>query len=105
MARIMARYNLKFPIIRETRTTTGEELEETLRPEGFCVLLKRPRGKDVKMMDEYEGRQIAGSMALLARITNLSEDEIELLDADDLGELGNLLNGGSESGPTTGPSA
>ena len=44
-------------------------------------------------------------MALLARISNLDEGEVDLLDAADLGELGNLLAAVSGNGPKTGEAA
>ncbi len=103
MSRTLATYNLKHPIVRETRDAhSGQESAEELKPEGFCVVVNRPRAKDVKIMDQFEGREIGGSMALLARISNLSDEEVELLDADDLAELGNLLNKASVSGQKTG---
>lgn len=105
MSRILATYNLKFPIIRETRSSEREEQEEVLRPAGFCVVVKRPRAKDVKIMDDFDGRDISGSMALLARISNLDSEEVDLLDSDDLGALGNLLNSASGNGLKTGESA
>ena len=105
MSRTLATYNLKFPIIRETRDTEGEEHEEVLRPAGFCVTVKRPRAKDVKIMDDFDGRDISGSMALLVRISNLDAEQVDLLDSDDLGALGNLLNSVSGNGPKTGESA
>lgn len=103
--RVRGTYNLQFPIIRETRDGEGVEHEEVLKHAGFCVVLKRPRGKDMKIMDDFEGREISGSMALLTRISNLSAEEVELLDADDLGELGNLLAKASPSGQPTGDPA
>jgi hypothetical protein len=76
-----------------------------LRDVGACIVVKRPRAKDLKIMDQYAGREIAGSMALLARVSTLSEEEVELLDADDLGELGNLLGKASPNGQPTGQPA
>lgn len=100
---LLATYNLKYPIILATRDgQTGAVREETLRPEGFEVVINRPRAKDIRMMDNYAGREIAGSMALLTNISNLDEREVDLLDAADLGELGNLLNEVSANGQTTG---
>lgn|GEM_PF-2048720 len=105
MSRTLATYNLKHPIIRETRDAQGQEHEEVLREAGACIVVKRPRAKDLKIMDQFAGRDIAGSMALLCRVSTLSEEEVELLDADDLGELGNLLGKASTSGQTTGQPA
>lgn len=104
MSRALGTYALKFPIIRETKLE-GVVSEEELRPAGFCVVLKRPRAKDLKIMDQYDGRDIAGSIALIARISNLSEEEVELLDGEDLGDLGKLLEKKKTDGPKTGETA
>ena len=98
MSHTLASYALKYPIILETRDSAGQVNEEVLRPAGFEVTLRRPRGMDLKIMDRYEGREIAGSMALLAQISNLGDDEVELLDADDFVALGNLLDTPPKSG-------
>ncbi|MGE4302441.1 MAG: phage tail assembly protein [Novosphingobium sp.] len=103
--RTLATYNLKHAIIRETRDAAGEEHEEELKPEGFCVVLKRPRGKDMRIMDRYPDQEIAGSFAMLAKISNLSDEEIDLADMADLEELGNLLGKVEGSGQKTGPTA
>lgn len=106
MSRALGTYILKFPIIRETRSAeNGEVSEETLREAGFCVVLKRPRAKEVRIMDQYPDREISGTIVVLARISNLSEEEVELLDADDFGELGNLLGKNGPGGQTTGQPA
>lgn len=102
MSRTLATYKLRFPIVRETRDAEGGEHEEELRPAGFCVVLKRLRGKDMRIMDQFPDQEIAGSFALLAKISNLSADEIDLADAEDLEELGNLLAKAKPSGQTTG---
>jgi hypothetical protein len=102
MTRILATHPLKHPIIRETRDADGNEHEEELRPVGFVVQVRRPRAKDMRTIDGFEGREIAGSIALIARLSNLSEEEADLLDAEDLGELGNVLGEHAPNGPTTG---
>lgn len=103
MSRVLATHSLRFPIIRETRDAQGEEHEEVLRHAGFTVVVKRPRAMDLKVMDDFEGREITGSIALLARVSNLTAEEVDLLDAEDMGELGNLLGAASPNGQTTGP--
>lgn len=105
MSRILGTYILKYPIIRETRTADGTEHEEILRPAGFQVIVKRPQARHMKLMDSYADREIHGSIALLAQISNLGADELDLIDADDLGALGNLLGAAGESGQTTGSAA
>lgn len=103
--RTLATYKLQFPIIRETRDQSGEEHEEVLREAGFCVVLKRPRGKDMKILDKYEGQDVTGSLALLGRISNLTDEECDLLDMVDVEALGNLLTKASPPGRTTGETA
>ncbi|WP_374410641.1 phage tail assembly protein [Novosphingobium colocasiae] len=98
MSRIFATHSLKYPLVRETRDAEGNEREEELKPAGFSVILRRPRGKDMRIMDRFEGQEIGGSIALIARISNLTEEETELLDAEDLGELGNVLGGSAAAG-------
>lgn len=105
MSRILATYPLKFPIIRETRDAQGQEREEVLREAGFNVVLRRPRAKDMRVLDDHPNEEIGGAMAMVTRISNLSEEEVELLDGEDLGELGNLLSEVSANGPKTGTTA
>jgi hypothetical protein len=66
-------------------------------------VVKRPRAKDLKIMDQYAGREIAGSMALLARVSTLSEEEVELLDADDLAASWKLARRGIAEWPADWP--
>jgi len=105
VSRAFASHPLRFPIVRETRDAAGAEHEEELRPAGFVVELKRPRAKDLKIMDRFQGQDVGGSIALIAQLSNLSVEEAELLDAVDLGELGNLLDKPASDGPATGPTA
>ena len=103
MARnIIGTHNLKFAIIRETKAHDGEIREEILKPAGFEVVVRRPLARDMKIMDQYEDRPITGSMVMLASISNLDSDEVDLLDAEDMGALGNLLSVESTTGLKTG---
>lgn len=103
--RTFATYKLQFPVIRETRDHEGNEHEEELRPAGFCVVLKRPRGKEMLLMDKFQDQPVAGSFAMLAKISNLSSEELELADMVDLEELGNLADKVKPNGPATGGTA
>ncbi len=105
MSRVLGTYALKYAIVRETRTADGETHEETLKPAGFQVVVKRPQARHMKLMDSYQDREIHGSIALLAQISNLDTDELDLIDADDFGALGNLLGGANENGQRTGGAA
>jgi hypothetical protein len=101
VSRVLATYALRHPIVRETRDAEGNEHEEELRPAGFIVVIKRPRAKDMRALDKF-GDGVGGSIAIIARLTNLSDEEADLLDAEDFGELGNVLDEHAPNGPTTG---
>ena len=99
----LATYYLKHPIVRETRAAGSETAtEEVLQEAGFCVVLRRPKAKDMRVADKHGDALMAMTEEMLTRISNLSADEVAELDADDFGELGNLLGGPSRSGPKTG---
>lgn len=99
-------YKLKHAIVLETKSAeTGDVREEELKPAGFCVVLRRPKAKDLRVMDAFEGRDIAASMAMLERISTLDTIEIENLDAEDMAELGNLAAKAAEPSPPTGGTA
>lgn len=97
-------HRLKYAIIRESRAGDGSITEDVLKPVGFEVVVMRPRARDMKIMDKYAASPITGSMVMLANISNLDEEEVELLDAEDMGALGNLLSAADVNGlPTGGP--
>ena len=94
-------YVLLHAIVLETRA--GDDVkEEELRPEGFTVTLRRPKAKDLMLMDDFSGRPIAGTMAMLERISNLDKNEVANLDGEDMANLGERLETFSASGPPTG---
>ena len=103
--RTLGSYKLTQPIVLETRAADGEAREEELKPAGFCVVLRRPRAKDIKVFDDHGDRSIAAVMALLVRISNLDGIEVENLDRDDLEALGNLASGPGRGGQPTGTTA
>jgi hypothetical protein len=98
-------YVLKHDIIRDTRDTEGVEREEVLKAAGETVIVRRPKAKDLMVFDQFDGKPMAGVRALLKRTVNLSDDEIDELDAEDFDALGELAAPGSKSGPPTGETA
>lgn len=102
---IIGRHRLKYAIIRISVASDGQENEDILKPAGFEVVVNRPLARDMKVMDKYEDRPITGSMVMLAGISNLDAEEIDLLDAEDMGALGNLLSVENTTGLKTGLSA
>lgn len=82
--------------------SSGAENFETLKPAGFSVAMRRPKAKDLKLVDSFDGKEIAGSIAMIAALTTLDPLEVENLDAEDFAALGNLLAEAMPSGPPTG---
>lgn len=98
-----ATHNLAWPIVRETQIPGQDEVhEEELKPAGFCVVLRRPKAKHMKVLDAYDNREIEGLIAMLGKISNLTAEEIDNLDGADFGELGNVVGSLVNSGPATG---
>lgn len=92
MARTLGTHALAHPIIIESKAAGTEVVnEDELKPEGFTVVLKRPKAKDLKVFDSYGEEPIQGVLVLLTRISNLEQLEVENLDAEDFTKLGNLL--------------
>ena len=96
-------HKLLYPIMLETRDPdSAETKQEELKPAGFCVVLRRPKAKDLKVFDSFGERHMAATMSLIERISNLDEIEVENLDGEDFEKLGNLVAPDSAHGQTTG---
>lgn len=104
--RMLGTHKLIHPIVLETKAVEGGVVsEEELKPAGFCVVLRRPKGKDMLIFDDHREAPMAGVTAMLTRISTLDAIEIANLDAEDFEELGNLLDRGAPSSPSTGATA
>lgn len=95
-------YTLKHPILLTTRSTEGVESDEELRPEGATIVLRRPKAKDMRVVDKFEGENVAITLALIERLTNLDAQQVENLDAEDMAGLGELVADFLPSGRRTG---
>lgn len=98
-------HTLLHPIVVEKKNpSTGEIDREELKPAGHVVTLRRPKAKDLKAFDRHDDAAIAAIIDLIVSCTDLTSIEAENLDADDFGELGNLLEPrGRSSRPTGAP--
>lgn len=96
-------HTLRHPIVVTTRDAgSGDEKDETLKPAGFTVSLRRPKGKDLRIVDRFGDQEVAATLAMIAALSNLDELEVENLDSEDVSALGNLLAAAMPSGPPTG---
>ncbi|MCL9999235.1 MAG: phage tail assembly protein [Erythrobacter sp.] len=99
-------HTLLFPIVIEKKHPVTHEIEiEELKPAGFTVTMRRPKAKDMRAFDRHGDAEIAGVIELIIACSNLGTIEVENLDADDFGALGNLLAPKSPGGQQTGTSA
>lgn len=99
-------YALRHPIVIEKKVSGSATIEtEELKPAGFLVELRRPKAKDIRAFDKHGDAEIAATIEMIVGCSNLATIEVENLDADDFGELGNLLAANVRGGPTTGGSA
>lgn len=95
-------YTLKQPILLTTRDGEGNEHDEELKPAGHTVVLRRPKGKDLRVVDQHEGKPVAMALALIGKISNLDDQEVENLDAEDVASLGELVADFMPNGRKTG---
>ncbi|MFO6448970.1 phage tail assembly protein [Erythrobacter sp. NE805] len=99
-------HTLLHPIVSETKPAgSSEPVVEELKPAGFEVVMRRPKAKDIRAFDKHGASEIAAVIELIITCSNLTTIEVENLDADDFGALGNLLAPKSDVGQTTGGSA
>ncbi len=99
-------HTLLHPIAIDKKLPGSDEIEtEELKPAGFVVTMRRPKAKDIRAFDKHGDAEIAATIELIVACSNLGTIEAENLDADDFGELGNLLAASARGGPKTGGSA
>jgi hypothetical protein len=99
-------HTLLFPIVIEKKPAGSNEIvEEELKPAGFTVTMRRPKGKDMRAFDKHGDAGVAAIIDLIVACSGLSMIEVENLDADDFEALGNLLDRKRPAGLPTGDSA
>lgn len=97
-------HTLLHPIERETGKD-GETRTEELRPKGSMITVRRPKARDVKIAGKRAKDDIDLAILMIARLTDLDEDEAEHLDLEDFEALGELAMPSSAIGPKTGATA
>lgn len=95
-------YTLKQDIELVTQPPGGEETTEVLHAAGTVIPLRRPKAKDMRVIDDHQEAPIASIIALIGKISKLDPLAIENLDAEDLTALGNALAAFMPDGPKTG---
>lgn len=98
-------YTLRHAIVVTTRASDGAEREEVVKQAGEQLTLRRPKARDMKLMDSFDGREIEGTIHMIAALSGLAVHEVEMIDAEDFGSLGECVGAFMESGPKTGTTA
>lgn len=97
-------HTLLHPIERETEVE-GQTRTEELRARGSIITVRRPKARDVKIASKRAKDDIELAILMIARLTDLDEDEAEHLDLEDFEALGELAMPSSASGRKTGETA
>lgn len=95
-------YTLKHDIVVTTKGSDGVEHEEVLRPAGTEIALRTPRGKDMRLIDQFPNAEIALTIAMIVRLSQLDLSEADHLEVEDLMGLGELLADFMPDGPKIG---
>ena len=82
----MLPYQLKHPITMTLRATGAAAREEIIQE----VTLRRPKAKDLRLLDGQEGN-FARSLTLLGALSGLSRPVIDEMDAEDIKALGEIV--------------
>ena len=94
-------YELKHPIVQVYSGAHGATREETIS----TVEIRRPTGKDLLLMDEYQDRPMRLTLEMISALRGLTSAQVQKLDAEDIGPLGELVMASVGDGPATGATA
>lgn len=104
--RMLGTHTLIHPIELETLAAgASEPTVQELKPAGFCVTLRRPKAKDMLVVDRHGEAMMAATTEMIERLSNLDALMVANLDGEDFTELGNLLARFAPAGPATGPTS
>ncbi|MEZ5709728.1 MAG: phage tail assembly protein [Blastomonas sp.] len=92
-------YQLRYPLTIKLRSG-ADEREERIE----SVTLRRPTARDMRLIDDFAGRPMAMTLAMIQALSGLEPHVVDRLDAEDmtaLGELvGDFIPDGQETGET-----
>jgi hypothetical protein len=83
-----ATYQLAHPIVRKLRVAGGSENEETIAE----VEIRRINGGDIRWM-EGQGSKAGTSLGLVSRVTGMHTSVVDLLDAEDIAGIAEVIEG------------
>ncbi|WP_448660297.1 phage tail assembly protein [Sphingomonas sp. CJ99] len=90
-------YGLRHPVEQRKRIGT-EETSDWIHE----VTLRRPTGKDLKLIDQYRTQPMELTIQMVAALTGLPVKTVEAFDAEDLLPLGASAMQSADAGRKTG---
>lgn len=65
---------------------------KVMNEEKTSLVMKRPKGKQLRAMDNATGT-VSASLSLIQKLTNIPEPSVDALDALDIGTMGRVIEG------------
>ena len=91
-------HRLKHPVTQQFRQSDGSIRDESITE----LKLRRPSAKDLRLVDSYGGQMVGMMIALIAALSGQEIEVIEKLDAEDFGDLSDVVGDFLPDGPKTG---
>lgn len=91
-------YRLKYPVALQFRQGDGEIREESITE----IKLRRPTAKELRLADSFGERMVGMMIAMISALSGEEETTVERIDAEDFGELAELIEGFLPDGQKTG---
>lgn len=91
-------HRLKHPVKLEFRQSDGSIRDESITE----LKLRRPAAKDLRLVDSYGSQMVGMMIALIAALSGQDIEVIEKLDAEDFGDLSDVVGDFLPDGPKTG---
>lgn len=92
-------HRLKHPVTLQFRQADGQVRDESITE----LPLRRPTAKDLRLVDSFGGQMVGMMIALIASLSGQTVEVIEKLDAEDFGDLSDVVGDFLPDGPKTGP--
>lgn len=91
-------HRLKHPVTLQFRQSDGSIRDESIME----LKLRRPAAKDLRLVDTYGSQMVGMMIALIAALSGQEIEVIEKLDAEDFGDLSDVVGDFLPDGPKTG---
>lgn len=94
----MESYQLRYPVTLSFRQASGEMREQIISE----ITLRRPTAKEMRLVDRAGSGMIGLVISMLSVLSGHDEAVIEKIDAEDFGELAEMVSDFFPNGPMGG---